>query len=428
MRTSILPAIAAAAAAALLLSGCAAGTSESSGKTTTLTIESWRTEDVALWKSKIIPAFEKEHPDIKLVFSPTQSENYDSTLTSKLEGGTAGDIVSCRAYDDLRRNAAKGYFSKIDGLAGLDNFSKLALSAWQDDKGTQYCVPVASVTAGVFYNADILKKLDLTVPTTTAQLMTDLKAIKSDGEYSGVAQGTSVAWDLSYLLLSNIGQNYYKGETGRQGLIDGTKKVTDPGFVNALTMIDRLQPYFPANYSSMTIDDARAQFAAGKAAFYISGSYEISSLTDLPFTLGVTAPPLPKAGDQLYVQDHPDMAYGINAKSKNKAAAKTFLSWTATPAFAKLYVNALPGFLSMQKSTIPMTNSLAKKFASIRASAKTSPRLGLDRLSAGSPTFELEIMRLMQKMLNDPSSESPAQVATELQSGLAQWYGPQKAK
>ncbi|MEO1308794.1 MAG: sugar ABC transporter substrate-binding protein, partial [Pseudomonadota bacterium] len=32
----------------------------------TLTIESWRNDDLALWQEKIIPAFEAEHPGIKV--------------------------------------------------------------------------------------------------------------------------------------------------------------------------------------------------------------------------------------------------------------------------------------------------------------------------------------------------------------------------
>ncbi len=36
----------------------------------TLTIESWRNDDLAIWKEKIIPAFEAKHPGIKINFTP----------------------------------------------------------------------------------------------------------------------------------------------------------------------------------------------------------------------------------------------------------------------------------------------------------------------------------------------------------------------
>ena len=60
------------ATAALLLSGGIAFAE------TTLTIESWRNDDADLWANQIIPAFEKDHPDIKVVFNPTAPTEYNS--------------------------------------------------------------------------------------------------------------------------------------------------------------------------------------------------------------------------------------------------------------------------------------------------------------------------------------------------------------
>mgnify|MGYP000691585742 FL=1 len=37
----------------------------------TLTIESWRNDDLAIWQEKIIPAFEAANPGIKIVFAPS---------------------------------------------------------------------------------------------------------------------------------------------------------------------------------------------------------------------------------------------------------------------------------------------------------------------------------------------------------------------
>ncbi|TMV53226.1 sugar ABC transporter substrate-binding protein, partial [Thioclava sp. BHET1] len=52
----------------LLASTLLAGTAAMAA-TTTLTIESWRNDDLTVWQQKIIPAFEKAHPDIKVVFA-----------------------------------------------------------------------------------------------------------------------------------------------------------------------------------------------------------------------------------------------------------------------------------------------------------------------------------------------------------------------
>ena len=81
--------------AALLL----AGTSLASVQAAELVIESWRNDDLPIWQEKIIPAFEAKHPDIKIKFQPTAPKEYDAALRAKLDGGTAGDLITCRPFD-----------------------------------------------------------------------------------------------------------------------------------------------------------------------------------------------------------------------------------------------------------------------------------------------------------------------------------------
>ena len=54
----------------------------------TLTIESWRNDDLAIWQEKIIPAFEAAHPGIKLNFAPSAPTEYNAALNSKLDAGS----------------------------------------------------------------------------------------------------------------------------------------------------------------------------------------------------------------------------------------------------------------------------------------------------------------------------------------------------
>ncbi|MBN9053905.1 MAG: sugar ABC transporter substrate-binding protein, partial [Rhizobiales bacterium] len=56
----------------------------------TLTIESWRNDDLAIWQEKIIPAFEAKNPGIKVVFAPTAPTEYNAALNAKLDAGSAG--------------------------------------------------------------------------------------------------------------------------------------------------------------------------------------------------------------------------------------------------------------------------------------------------------------------------------------------------
>ncbi len=43
-----------------------------------------------------------------------------------------------------------------------------------------------------------------------------------------------------------------------------------------------------------------------------------------------------RCGDTCYISDHTDIAIGMNAKTPNAEAAKTFLEWVGSPEFATL--------------------------------------------------------------------------------------------
>ena len=83
MKRTLKGAFGAGVAAAALLTGIAAT------EAGTLKIESWRNDDADIWNAKIIPAFNKHYPDIKVEFAPSAPKEYNAALNARLDGGTA---------------------------------------------------------------------------------------------------------------------------------------------------------------------------------------------------------------------------------------------------------------------------------------------------------------------------------------------------
>src|ERR1700721_2632480 len=112
-----------------------------------LTIESWRNDDLKIWRDTIIPAFVKKHPEIGVVFSPTAPTEYNAVLDAKLKAGTAGDLVACRPFDKSLGIYNEGELVALNDLPGFENFSEVAKAAWSTDDGkTTFALPMASVT------------------------------------------------------------------------------------------------------------------------------------------------------------------------------------------------------------------------------------------------------------------------------------------
>jgi len=410
----------------VLAAVAAAFASVASAAPVTLTIESWRNDDLAIWRDQIIPAFEAKHPDIKVKFTPMAPTEYNAALNSKLDAGTAGDLITCRPFDASLQLFQKGRLAPLSGLKGLDNFSPVAKTAWTTDDGkTTFCVPMASVIHGFIYNKDAFAKLGLKPPVTTDEFFAALNKIKADGNYVPLAMGTKDGWETASMGFQNIGPNYYKGEEGRKALIAGKAKLTDPQWVEPFKVMAKWKPYMGDGFESQTYPDSQNMFTLGRAAIYPAGSWEIPGFEkQASFKLGVFPPPVQKAGDKCYISDHPDIALGLNAKSAHSAEAKIFLEWVASTEFAGVYSNALPGFFSLNKANVELKNPIAKEFVSWRGKCESTIRPTYQILSRGTPNLENESWVMGSAVVNGTVTADAA--AQRLQKGLDSWYKPAK--
>jgi raffinose/stachyose/melibiose transport system substrate-binding protein len=390
----------------------------------TLTIESWRNDDLAIWRDKIIPAFEKQNPDIKVRFTPTAPTEYNAALNSKLDAGTAGDLVTCRPFDASLQLFQKGRLAPLNDLKGMSNFTPVARTAWSTDDGkTTFCVPMASVIHGFIYNKDLLSKAGVTPPSTVDEFFAALNKIKGSGSVVPLAMGTKDGWETASMGYQNIGPNYYKGEAGRAALLDGRAKLTDPEWVEPFKALAKWKPYLGEGFESQTYPDSQNLFTLGRAAIYPAGSWEIAGFEkQAKFKMGAFAPPVRKAGDKCYISDHPDIAMGLNTQSRHAAQARAFLEWVASSEFASVYSNALPGFFSLNKTPVELSNPLAKEFLGWRGKCESTIRPTYQVLSRGVPNLENEFWVNGSGVIN--GTVSPEAAAEKLQKGLDSWYRP----
>ncbi len=392
----------------------------------TLNIESWRNDDLTLWQEKIIPAFEAAHPGIHLVFAPSAPAEYNAVLNSKLDAGSAGDLITCRPFDASLALFQAGKLADLSDLEGMANFPDVAKSAWQTDDGKQtFCVPMASVIHGFIYNKDAFAELGLEVPQTEDEFFAVLDRIKEDGTYIPMAMGTIDQWEAATMGYQNIGPNYWKGEEGRLALINGTQKLTDLDWVAPYATLARWHDYLGDGFEAQTYPDSQNLFTLGRAAIYPAGSWEISGFnTQATFEMGAFKPPVMVKGDKCYISDHTDIGIGLNAASPNAEAAKTFLNWVASEEFADLYANALPGFFPLSSHEVIMEDPLAQEFLSWRSDCASTIRSTYQILSRGTPNLENETWSASAAAIN--GTATPEELGAKLQAGLASWYAPQQ--
>ena len=397
-----------------------------SGEKVTLTIESWRNDDLSIWQDVLIPAFNEKYPDIEVVFAPTAPAEYNSVLNTKLDGGTAGDLITCRPFDTSLGLYEAGRLASLNDLPGLENFGDVAKSAWITDDGSDiFCVPMASVIHGFLYNVEIFSELGLEEPTTEAEFYEVLEAIKADGTYDPLVMGTIDQWEAATMGFQNIGPNYWKGEEGRLGLIAGTEKYSDPQYVAVWEQLGKWSDYLASGYEAQTYPDSQNLFSLGRGAIYPAGSWDIALFNDqADFELGAFPPPLPEGADTCYISDHTDIAMGMNSATEHPNEVRAFLEWMTTSEFAELYANELPGFFSLSNHSVTLSDPVAQEFVDWRNDCESTIRNSYQILSRGEPSLETELWRTSAQVLNGEMTAEEA--AQEVQSGLEKWYEPQQ--
>ncbi|WP_170331833.1 ABC transporter substrate-binding protein [Ruegeria arenilitoris] len=390
----------------------------------TLTIESWRNDDLTLWQDQIIPAFEAAHPGIKIQFTPSAPAEYNAVLNSKLDAGSAGDLITCRPFDASLALYEAGHLTDLSGVEAMGNFSDVAKSAWQTDDGAvSFCVPMASVIHGFIYNKDAFNELGIEAPTTEDEFFAALDKIREDGTYIPLAMGTNDQWEAATMGYNNIGPNYWKGEEGRQALISGEQKLTDEAWTAPYATLARWAEYMGDGYEAQTYPDSQNIFTLGRAAIYPAGSWEISGFnTQADFEMGAFKPPVRNAGDTCYISDHTDIGIGMNAATEHPEAAETFLAWVASPEFAEIFGNALPGFFPLSSTPVELQDPLAKEIVGWREECESTIRSTYQILSRGTPNLENETWGASVAAIK--GAKSPEELGAELQEGLSSWYAP----
>ena len=392
---------------------------------TVLVIDSWRDDDRAVWEEKIIPAFEAAHPGIGLRFRPSVPTAYDADLEARLEAGTAGDLIACRAFDISLALFKAGHLTRLGDLVRLTHFSPTAKSPWQTDDGSStFCVPVSSVIHGFLYNRQAFDQLGLDVPETEAAFFAVLEKFRADGTWVPLALGLRDHWEAATLGYNNIGPNYWKGEEGRRALIAGGQKLTDEPWVAPFRTLAQWRPYLGEGYETRSYHDSQDLFARGHAAIYPAGSWEIASFSArAEFGIGAFPPPTRQAGDPCYVSDHTDLAFGLNAASPNVEAAHVFLNWVASAEFTLLYATALPGFFPLSDHAVEIADPVARTFLSWRNRCHSTIRFASQFLSRGTPDLEQETWDASVAAIARTSTAEA--LSARLQKGLAGWYVPQ---
>ncbi len=314
-----------------------------------LVMGSWRVDDVVQMEA-LIDAFEEQHPNITITFDPTNPPDYNATLQTQFETGTAPDLMYLRSFATGRALYDAGYLADISDLPGLsDAFSDQSLSVWRTEDGVQYGVPFIAVSHGIYYNVDLFNELGIAIPETWEELLAAAQTLKDNG-YDAFAYASGDPWTIAEIVFMNLAPNSSAalgayGVPQRRALLQ--RRARGCGFPGR----GDLAPYFPEDQQALTYYDSQQIFLMGEAGMWMGGSWDIPFFeSEAPdFEWSIFAVPAPEGQEEEYVTFHLDAGMGMNAATEHPEEARLFLEWMTTAEFANLFANLLPGFFPLNQ-------------------------------------------------------------------------------
>jgi raffinose/stachyose/melibiose transport system substrate-binding protein len=365
-----------AAAIALLGSASVAACSSSpssggSANSGTLKIITWENPPAVTALKQIDAEFEKAYPKVKVQLGTAANVNgpYSQLLQTSVDSSTADIVTWVQQLQPLplkitstnltpwQKWSTSGVFTSLNGQSFLNDYTAGAKAA-ETYKGNVYGVVSGVYQEGVFYNKAIFAQYHLSPPTTYSQFISELTTLKAHHVQPlwlatggpGDPAGTYLQF-IYYNLMSSLWQPYVPGKTLAVDLENGTVKWTDPHFTQVMTEERQIASYLEPDYTGQSWLLMPTDFAAGKAAMLLDGSWDMALVQAAHPKFQVGFFPLPgsniAADNQSELQN--DLTFSVPSASPHKALAMEWLKFFSQPNIYAQYVDTT-GISSSQVS------------------------------------------------------------------------------
>jgi ABC-type glycerol-3-phosphate transport system substrate-binding protein len=370
----IISACAALAALAVIAGAAYAAGGANGGNVTTLTLwHNYGTGGNAVATQKLVAAFEKQNPNIKINVVSQPGGNYFQLLQAAWIGHTDPDLsVQWTGLFDTKYEShllnLKPYFTSAE----LDkiNGAKWASSNFDPAQGL-LVMPLENQFYMGFYNKALFRKAGVkSVPTDWSQLFAACTKLKAAGitpivygaDPQAIGPNPYPYYDLSYIAAGIWTPAQLKG------LYTGQAAWTSPALVRQVSTWASMPKHGCTNSDVLTKTNILGAFMKGQAAMIIDGNWDTATLRKaLGANVAPILPPFTSKPQHGVVQYSGD-GFAVSKDSSHQKEAVEFLKFLMTP--TAQHIIAAAGLIPDIKG-YAATNPLANQMLAFAKSGKT---------------------------------------------------------
>ncbi|KAA2260678.1 extracellular solute-binding protein [Solihabitans fulvus] len=356
MRSKNIVALASAiVASSLALAACSGSTGDNAGGgPVTLKVIGWKGSPAeSAYLKDINAAFEKSHPNVKIDYTYAQGNSYGQKLNAELLGGNAEDVFMAQP-SDLPRWAKAGYLLNLSDQSWATDLAAPVKSLVSAGKKV-VASPSELAGIGLYSNMKLLKAAGIDkAPTTWSEFVADQQALKKAGQ-PGLALPDKSGWTIYQAINASAASRVFAGKPNWNDDQAAGKAtfVSEDGWKKAMQQfVDLGDKGFVDYKAQLGIDEwsqGTQDFAAGKSAFLLQGSWAMSDLAKNGNQVQFTPWPGGDDGGQQAALTAVGTTWTINAKTSHKAEAQEYLKFWSS-------ADALTPYLTAESSLSPFTS------------------------------------------------------------------------
>lgn len=290
--------------------------------------------------NQLIEKFETENEGITVHYTAEADENaYYQKLQADLLSGQDIDVFDVHLRTEFFSYQRNGYLADLSDLSFNANYDDSAKGKTSVDGKNYGYIPCVNALP-IFYNKTLFAEMNITPPTTYAELVEVVNASREAG-YGGISYpGATVGgtWLGKNAMIINLGADGLYNWWG--GIDDGTVKSIDATVGNAMSYVAKVKDdkILFDNSDAISYDQAIALFAQGMSSMMMMGTWDLCNLDTTYADVDVGIFPLPIADGEIKVYAESGQITCAYAKSANVEAAKKFVDFLAAAENAQTYM------------------------------------------------------------------------------------------
>ena len=272
---------------------------------------------------KAIEEYEKANPNVKIEMEAYENESYKTKIKAAMMGGDTSDLP------DIFFSWSGGFLGEFVNAGRaycLDDYFKAyegqlpeSMLSTTTYNGKHYGVPTTFNIVAMYANMDLLAQVGWNhVPETYEDLTACCDKLVAAGITPFGCAGKETWCVTEYLepiMIKSIGYD------ALNKIFAGEATWNDPDIASSVdTLQDMIKKgYFDPNGAALGNDETKANFLAGKTAFYQNGSWNTGEVAGASFKSGVGLFPLMNASRSSYYQTigGPSDVLAVCAASQN---------------------------------------------------------------------------------------------------------------